>query len=59
MVYYRGSRPEFFHGWPFRASGSLGNADFWDSVVILDLGSHPRFGVLRKAPAGGEGGSPR
>jgi hypothetical protein len=30
----------------FRAQGSLGNALFTDSIVILDLGAHPRFGII-------------
>jgi hypothetical protein len=30
----------------YRAQGSLGNALFTDSIVILDLGAHPRFGII-------------
>jgi hypothetical protein len=30
----------------YRAQGLLGNALFTDSIVILDLGAHPRFGII-------------
>ncbi|QHN04478.1 hypothetical protein FTO74_14730 [Granulicella sp. WH15] len=40
------SRPNFFRDNVFGASGSLGNALFFSSIVILDLGSHPQFGVV-------------
>ena len=28
------------------AQGLLGNALFEGSIIILDLGSHPRFGII-------------
>ena len=47
MVFYRGTQPEFFKKYPYPAIGSLGNAPFWDYVIVLDLGVHPAFGILR------------
>jgi hypothetical protein len=40
------SRPNSFQKNIFGASGVLGNALFLQSIVILDLGSHPYFGVI-------------
>ena len=40
------SRPTNFHDNVYGASGALGNALFLNSIVILDLGSHPQFGVV-------------
>ncbi|MDE1156387.1 MAG: hypothetical protein PW735_11765 [Acidobacteriaceae bacterium] len=45
------SRPTSFHDNIFGASGALGNALFFDSIVILDLGSHPYFGVVTPVKA--------
>jgi hypothetical protein len=30
----------------YRAQGLLGNALFTESIIILDLGAHPRFGIV-------------
>jgi hypothetical protein len=30
----------------FGAQGALGNALLFNSIVILDLGAHPRFGII-------------
>ncbi|MFC1573332.1 hypothetical protein ACFL6M_07015, partial [Candidatus Eisenbacteria bacterium] len=46
-VYYMQEQPNLFSNWPFPANGLVGNAPFWDRVVILDLGLRPRFGMLR------------
>lgn len=40
------SRPTSFHDNVNGASGALGNALFMNSIIILDLGSHPEFGVV-------------
>ena len=32
------------------AQGLLGNALFGDSIIILDLGSHPQFGIIDSSP---------
>lgn len=45
-VFYVEEQPRQFAGWPFPAKGLVGNAPFWDQVVILDLGIRPRFGLL-------------
>jgi hypothetical protein len=45
-VYGLKEQPNLFSGWPFPARGLVGNAPFWDRVVILDLGIRPRFGLL-------------
>ena len=38
MAYYWGNNPSFFEQWPFPATGLLGNALFFDEVVVIDLG---------------------
>jgi hypothetical protein len=45
-VFFLKEQPKLFSSWPFPARGLVGNAAFWDRVVILDLGIRPRFGVL-------------
>jgi hypothetical protein len=46
------SRPTSFHDNVNGASGALGNALFLNSIVILDLGSHPEFGVVGPSKSG-------
>lgn len=46
QVFYLKEQPGLFRNWPFPARGLLGNAPFWDRVVIVDLGIRPRFGIL-------------
>ncbi len=36
-----------FTQWPFPATGLVGNAPFWDQVVIMDMGIRSRFGLVR------------
>jgi hypothetical protein len=45
-VYYLAEQPSLFADWPFPARGLIGNAPFWDLVVVMDLGVRQRFGVL-------------
>lgn len=40
------SRPTSYRDSYFGAQGALGNALFLDSIVILDLWAHPRFGII-------------
>ncbi len=40
------ARPTQFRNDVNGVSGALGNALFFNSIVILDLGSHPEFGVI-------------
>lgn len=40
------SKPNDFRENYFGAQGALGNALFLNSIVILDLGAHPEFGVV-------------
>lgn len=47
LVFYQGAQPEYFKKYPYPATGSLGNAPFWNDVIVLDLGVHPAFGILR------------
>jgi hypothetical protein len=47
MVYYWGNQPRFFAQWPFPATGLLGNALFFDEVVVIDLSEPTRFGIIR------------
>jgi hypothetical protein len=46
-IFYLRERPNMFTKWPFPATGLVGNAPFWDRVIILDLGLRPRFGWVR------------
>ena len=46
-VYYREAQPDFFKKWFSPAAGLMGNAPFWDEVVVLDLSARPAFGILR------------
>lgn len=46
-VWYRPEQPNFVGAWPIYAQGLMGNAPFWDEVVVLDLGIWNSFGVLR------------
>jgi len=46
-VYYLKDEPGLFSQWPFPARGLIGNAPFWDRVVIMDLGIRPRLGLLQ------------
>ena len=45
-VFYMAEQPRLFESWPFPATGLIGNAAFFDRVVVLDLGLRPRFGLL-------------
>jgi hypothetical protein len=46
LVFFLQEKPELFAEWPFPATGLVGNAPFWDRVVLVDLGLRPRFGLL-------------
>jgi hypothetical protein len=46
-VFHLEEQPRLFEQWPFRVTGLLGNAPFWDRVLVLDLGMRPRFGILQ------------
>ena len=46
QVFYLKEQPRLFAQWPFPANGLVGNAPFWDRVVIMDLGIRPRFGLV-------------
>ena len=45
-AYYIEEEPMLFAGWPPPTRGLIGNAPFWDHVVVLDLGVRQRFGVV-------------
>jgi len=42
------ARPDTFRT-EYGAQGLLGNALFGGSIVILDLGSHPQFGIVNSS----------
>lgn len=46
-VFTNPDTPESFTEWPVPTDGVLGNAPFWDGIVILDLTARVRFGVIR------------
>ncbi|MBU1702645.1 MAG: hypothetical protein KJ970_00115 [Candidatus Eisenbacteria bacterium] len=46
-VFYIKEQPDLFSNWPFPANGLIGNALFFDRVVVLDLGIRPRFGLVQ------------
>jgi hypothetical protein len=48
QVFYLEEQPRLFAEWPFQASGLVGNAPFWDRVVVMDLGIRPRFGLVEQ-----------
>jgi hypothetical protein len=45
------TEPTNYHDNYFGADGVLGNALFFNSTVILDLGAHPRFGIISSGHA--------
>ncbi|MFL5382331.1 MAG: DUF4440 domain-containing protein [Longimicrobiaceae bacterium] len=47
LVYYPAAEPARFRGLGYPAAGVLGNALFWDRVVVLSLGVWPALGVLK------------
>ena len=47
LVFTMEENPNLFAAWPFPAGGLVGNAPFWNDVVILDVGLRPRFGLVR------------
>jgi ketosteroid isomerase-like protein len=47
LVYYPGAEPARFRGLGYPAAGVLGNALFWDRIVVLSLGVWPALGVLK------------
>ena len=53
MIYYSPTRPDHYAQWAYPVTGTVGNAPFWDHVVIMDActGS-PRFGISDKHDAG-------
>ncbi|HEX8385657.1 MAG TPA: hypothetical protein VF576_05715, partial [Rubricoccaceae bacterium] len=46
-VYTEPADPTGYADFGFRARGLIGNAPFFDEIVVLDLRSRPLFGVLR------------
>ncbi|MFL5542234.1 MAG: DUF4440 domain-containing protein [Longimicrobiaceae bacterium] len=47
LVYYSTAEPARFRGLGYPAAGVLGNAPFWDRIVVLSLGVWPALGVLK------------
>lgn len=47
-VFYDKGTPARFGAYPFKADGLFGNAALWGRTIILTLGSHPQFGVLKR-----------
>ncbi|MCF8242663.1 MAG: hypothetical protein K9J16_14895 [Melioribacteraceae bacterium] len=46
-VFYIEENPKLFEQWPFPTRGLIGNAPFWDRVVVVDLGLRPRLGIVQ------------
>ena len=46
VIYTQPSEPTKFASWPVKIDGLIGNASFYDNVVILDLTEWMRFGVI-------------
>ena len=47
IVFLNDSAPHGFSDWPFRADGVLGNAPFWDGIVVLDLTDRVLFRYIK------------
>jgi len=47
LVYYPAAEPARFRGLGYPTAGVLGNALFWDRIVVLSLGVWPALGVLK------------
>jgi hypothetical protein len=47
VVFFFGSEPDHFGKFPFPTQGLIGNAPFWNDVLILDLGEKPALRILR------------
>ena len=45
-VFFLKEQPNLLSSWPFPARALVGNAPFWNRIVIMDLGIRPRFGLL-------------
>ena len=46
-VFTNPDAPTSFSDWPVQTDGVLGNAPFWDGIVILDLTANVRFSMIR------------
>lgn len=47
LVFTNAAAPNEFAGWPYRAEGVIGNAPFWNGIVVLDLTVRARLGFAR------------
>jgi hypothetical protein len=48
MVYYNAEQPDFFvKNWGASTIGLMGNAPFWNEILVLDFGTYPALGILR------------
>jgi hypothetical protein len=46
-VFTNPEAPTSFSEWPVRTAGVIGNAPFWDGIVIIDLTASVRFSMIR------------
>ncbi|MGO4170501.1 hypothetical protein [Novosphingobium sp. YAF33] len=46
-VFTDSDQPTQYANWSFRADGVMGNASFWDGIVIVDLTAKVRFGFVK------------
>ena len=53
LAWVREDAPDFIAQSQEGAEGIIGNAAVWDRVVVLYLGSRPRFGIVADEPTGG------
>lgn len=47
LAFYRSEPLDFFKKFPFQTIGNIGNAPFFDKIIILDLGAHPAFRIIK------------
>lgn len=49
IVYYSPAQPEYYARWSYPVTGFIGNAPFFDRVIVLDARqASPRFGIVHE-----------
>ena len=46
LAFYRSEPLNFFKQFPFQTIGNVGNAPFFDKIIVMDLSPHPAFRIL-------------
>lgn len=47
LAFYRSEPLDFFKKFPFQTIGNIGNAPFFDKIVVMDLSPHAAFRILK------------